>query len=209
MCFCAARTAWNVPFRCVSMTAFQSSSLILNSRLSRMIPAQVTRMSTEPPCSLRGVDRRFDVGERSSRRSAPRGRRSPPRSALRRPRRSRRRRPSLLPTRAAAPSRRRCPSRRPSPPPSCLRISSWRRRYTVRGMEFRDILRRRRMHRAFLPDPIPPRADRADRGRDPPRAVGRVQPGRQHRRRHRRGREARADRPLRDVGHATPTTRRS
>ena len=45
------RAARNVPFRCVSITASKSSSLILKSRLSRMIPAHVTRMSSEPPSS--------------------------------------------------------------------------------------------------------------------------------------------------------------
>ena len=59
-----------------------------------------------------------------------------------------------LATRAASPSRRRCPSRRRSPAPSSPRISCGRP-YTVARMEFRDILARRRMHRAFLPDPLP------------------------------------------------------
>src|SRR5438874_1601718 len=51
MRFCAARAAKNDPFRCVSMTASQSSSVILKSRLSRMMPAQATRMSSEPPAA--------------------------------------------------------------------------------------------------------------------------------------------------------------
>ena len=47
--------------RCVSMTASQSSSVILKSRLSRMIPAHVTSMSSEPPRSTAASTARLDV----------------------------------------------------------------------------------------------------------------------------------------------------
>ena len=73
-----------------------------------MIPAHVTRMSSEPPRAPRRRPR-LDVGPVASRRSARRGRRSPPPSPSPPPRRSPRRRPSRPPPRAARPSPRRCP----------------------------------------------------------------------------------------------------
>ena len=95
----------------------------------------------------------------------------------------------------------------PFAPPVTSAVLPWnlvmRRRYTVRVVEFRDILAKRRMHRAFAARPAPARADRAHRRRHPPRAVRRLQPGRQHRRRHRRGEAARDRRGVR----ATSTTR--
>src|SRR5262249_704299 len=91
----------------------------------------------------------------SSRRSGPRDRRSPARSRLPPPRRSPRRPPSRLPLRTVSRSRRRFPSRRPSPALICPGISSWAATIYGARVEFRDILTRRRMPRAFLPDPIP------------------------------------------------------
>ena len=119
-----------------------------------MIPAHVTRMSSEPPCRPRPrpPPRRPRA---SSRRSARRDRRSPAPSPAPLPRRSRRRRPSRPPPRGASPSRRRCPSRRPSRALSSLESRHARTTIYGAGVEFRDILGRRRMHRAFLPDPLP------------------------------------------------------
>ncbi len=48
MCRCAARLARKNPRRCTAMTVSQSSSLILNSRLSRVIPALLTKIPSEP-----------------------------------------------------------------------------------------------------------------------------------------------------------------
>ena len=48
MCFWAARVIRNAPRRCTPMTVSQSSSLILNSRLSRSTPALFTRTAGGP-----------------------------------------------------------------------------------------------------------------------------------------------------------------
>src|SRR4051794_7523093 len=45
---CAAREHRNAPLRCTAATESQSSSVILWIRLSRMIPALLTRISSEP-----------------------------------------------------------------------------------------------------------------------------------------------------------------
>ena len=43
-----ARPRWNTPVRFTAMTAFHSSSVIFCSRLSRVIPALLTRTSMRP-----------------------------------------------------------------------------------------------------------------------------------------------------------------
>src|ERR687890_123294 len=48
MYFCAALEQRKLPLRCTSSTLSQSSSLILNERLSRNSPALLTRMSIRP-----------------------------------------------------------------------------------------------------------------------------------------------------------------
>jgi hypothetical protein len=47
-CFWAALVIRKAPLRCTFMTRSQSSSVILNSRLSRVIPALLTRMWMPP-----------------------------------------------------------------------------------------------------------------------------------------------------------------
>src|SRR5581483_7525683 len=91
----------------------------------------------------------------ASRRSARPGRGSPRPYGRRRPRRNPRRPPSPPRRPGGAPSPRRCPSPRPSRARSCRRNAS--SPVTVYGpvAELADILRRRRMHRAFLPEPLP------------------------------------------------------
>src|SRR3982750_3780480 len=51
MYFWVARAARKLPFKCVSITPSHSSSVILNSRLSRVMPATATRMSRRPSSS--------------------------------------------------------------------------------------------------------------------------------------------------------------
>ena len=138
------------------MTASQSSSRHLEEQVVADDP-RAGHEQVERADALRRPPRPPPRRPRaSSRRSGLRDRRSPAPSPARPPRRSRRRRPSHLRTRAASRSRRRCPSRRRSPVLSSPGIWSCDRRYTVSTMEFREILGRRRMHRAFLPDPLPP-----------------------------------------------------
>src|SRR5436189_146955 len=48
MCFWAARLMRNAPRRCTPSTVSQSSSVILNSRLSRITPALLTRTAGGP-----------------------------------------------------------------------------------------------------------------------------------------------------------------
>src|SRR4028119_1464066 len=48
MYFCAALEHRKLPLRCTSSTLSQSSSVLLNERLSRKSPALLTRMSTRP-----------------------------------------------------------------------------------------------------------------------------------------------------------------
>src|SRR5438552_250842 len=56
MYFCAARAARKLPFRWVLITPSQSSSDILKSRLSRVMPATATRMSRRPSsCAVRAA----------------------------------------------------------------------------------------------------------------------------------------------------------
>src|SRR5436853_630893 len=56
MYFCAARAATKLPLRCVLITPSQSSSDILKSRLSRVMPASATRMSSRPrSCAARAT----------------------------------------------------------------------------------------------------------------------------------------------------------
>ncbi len=119
-----------------------------------MIPAQVTRMSTEPPCSLAA-----SIAASTSARLVTSQRTAwPPISAAVCFALS----SSKSATTTVAPSdasRRAVAAPIPFAPPVTTAVlpSNLVMAPTVYGprMEFRDILRRRRMHRAFLPDPIP------------------------------------------------------
>ena len=165
--------------------------------LSRMIPAHVDEDVERAALRDRRLDRRLDVV--ALRHVAAHGVTTDRRRRLLRGRLvevgddDRR----ALRARAASPSPRRSPWRRPSPVRSSPRISSCAPTIYGAHVEFRDILAKRRMHRSFLPDPLPPEQIERIVGRHPPRAVRRLQPGRQHRRRHRRGEAARDRRGVR------------
>ena len=79
MCFCAIWLHRNAPRRCTSITSVQSSSVILNSRLSRSTPALLTRMCRPPYSPTSAIDRRLhlvalrDVGTEPDRSTAGRG----------------------------------------------------------------------------------------------------------------------------------------
>ena len=55
---CTSRVIRNAPRRCTPMTASQSSSVILNSRLSRRMPALLTRIVGAPSSSATACDGR-------------------------------------------------------------------------------------------------------------------------------------------------------
>src|SRR5436190_12323793 len=130
------------------MTAFQSSSVILCSRLSRMIPAHVTRMSGPPLASTAAsTSSRFVTSQRTA---------SPPiRFAVSCAAPSSK---SATVTRAPSDASRSAvaaPIPRAAPVTSALFPSDlMRATLYARAVEFREILARRRMHRAFHRDGI-------------------------------------------------------